>query len=328
MQAAGLTALRSVLPDLVTEYVRAQQTIQVAYAGSDSESTAIGGFLSDRPNRPELLFLNGPPQGKALEAHGVRWKEVDPTAHLLAGRATAIIVNAANKLDALSRDQIEGVFSGAIDDWALIDGTGLTPPERRMPGTKSADVIPVNRLGLRKNDPAAELFQRARPAKAKQGRMTFLPGTPEVVAAVGIDPYAIGIVDLAAMSTTGQTIKVLGVKLDGNAAGAPARIVRPSADAIHDGTYPFAERVSVYVHPEASDAAKGFAKFLAGEGRNTVGERAGEGTKADPVKQAYEKHGLVPLGLGRAQEDHSEGQRKALFPSDSKPAPGPSWSFP
>jgi ABC-type phosphate transport system substrate-binding protein len=294
VQAAGLTALRGLLPDLALEYVRAQQTIQVAYAGSDSESTAIGGFLSDRPNRPELLFLNGPPQGKALGVHGARWKEVDPTGHLLAGRATAIIVNAANKLDALSRDQIEGVLSGAIDDWALIEGTGLTAPERRLPGTRNADAIPVNRLGLRKNDPAAELLQRTRPAKAKLGRMTHLAGTAEVVAAVGIDPYAIGIVDLAAMPTTGQTIKVLGIAVDAEAEGEKARIVRPTAETIRDGTYPFAERVYVYAHPEASDAAKRFAEFL---------RRGGDADtpKNDAMKHVYENHGLVPLETDERQ---------------------------
>lgn len=291
---AGAADLRALMPDLTTAYVRAAETIQVSYAATDSETGVIAGFVSDRPNRPELVFLDGPPRGKALEVHGDRWKELNPERHLVAGRAAAIVVNAANKLDSLTLEQIEAIWSGAIDDWSALDETGLSPPDAPLPGSIGPNAIPIHRIGLRKNAPAAEIFGRARPARAKQGRMTFLPGTLEVVAAVGTDPYAIGVVDFADIPKTRQTIKVLGIMVDMGHNGGNAAVVCPSADTIRAGTYPFAERIFVYVHPQAGDTAKRFAGFLARE----------------TLPPTYGAHGLVPL-------IDVEGRKSTTVPGDS-----------
>jgi ABC-type phosphate transport system substrate-binding protein len=288
--AGGSPMLRALIPNLAAEYVRASETIQVSYAATDAETGVIAGFVSDRPNRPEIVFLDGPPRGKALEVHGDRWKELNPEGHLVAGRAAAIVVNAANTLDALTLEQIEAIWSGAIDDWSALDGTGLSPPDAPLPGSNGPNAIPVHRIGLRKNAPAAEIFGRARPARAKQGRMTFMPGTLEVVAAVGTDPYALGVVDLADIPKTGQTIKVLGIMVETGDDGGNAAVVCPSADTIRAGTYPFAERTFVYVHPQASDTAKRFAGFLASESSTT----------------AYKAHGLVPLIEAESRKNLTE----------------------
>lgn len=300
--------LRTIMSVLASEYVRVHEVIQVAYTAMESDAGVVGGFVSDRPNRPDVVFLGGPPVGKALEIHGARWKELQPESHLLAGRATALVVNAANKIDSLSLEQLESIWSGEADDWSVIDGTGLTPPDWPLPGTKGPTAIPVHRYGLRKNERATEVFERARPARAKNGRMAFLPSTEEVVASVGVDPYAIGFVDLAAIPKTGQTIKVIGIIGTKNNAGGDGQkpeVIYPSAATIRDGTYPFAERVFLFVHPKASEAAKGFAEFLASES----------------LEQAYHSHGLLPLV-------NSKKDQVVSPPPSAKPVPTEGWSFP
>jgi ABC-type phosphate transport system substrate-binding protein len=290
VHAAGPKTLRPLMPDLATEYVRAHDVIQVPYAASESDIAAIGNFVSDRANRPELLFLAGRPSDRALELHGERWKEVNASEHLLAGRATAIIVNAANKLDALPRDAVEAIFSGETEDWAVVDGTSLVEPQRRPPGTKPTITIPIHRFGVRQNDPAAIVFQQGRPPRAKNGRLTQLPDTAAVVAAVGTDPYAIGFADFASIRESGQTVKILGIAVAGDGAGPIT--VRPSAATIRDESYPFAERLYVYAHPDASDTAMAFAGFLAGM---TAGAPQPDADGRQVVERALRAHGLLRL---------------------------------
>ncbi len=291
VHAAGPKTLRLLMPEVALEYVRAHEAIQVPYAASESDIAAIGSFVSDRANRPEILFLAGKPSDRALEQHGQRWKEVNAAEHLLAGRATAIIVNAANKLDALSRDQVEAIFSGETEDWAVVEGTSLVPPERRPPGTKATIAIPIQRYGVRQTDPAAIVFQQGRPPRAKNGRLTQLPDTSAVLAAVGTDPYAIGFADFASIPEAGQTVKILGIAVAGE--GAKPITVRPSAATIRDESYPFAERLHLYVHPDASETAKAFGGFLAGM---TAGASQPDVDDRQVVERALRAHGLLRLG--------------------------------
>lgn len=290
VHTAGPKTLRPLMPELATEYVRAHEVIQVPYAASESDISAIGNFVSDRANRPELLFLAGRPSDRALELHGERWKEVNADEHLLAGRATAIIVNAANKLDALPRDHVEAIFSGETEDWAVVDGTSLVEPERRPPGTKATITIPIHRYGVRQADPAAIVFQQGRPPRAKNARLTQLPDTAAVVAAVGTEPYAIGFAEFASIPEAGQTVKILGIAVAGDGAGPIT--VRPSAATIRDESYPFAERLYLYVHPDASDTAKAFAAFLAGTTTEALPPTADDRTI---VERALRARGLLRL---------------------------------
>jgi ABC-type phosphate transport system substrate-binding protein len=115
-------------------------------------------------------------------------------------------------------------------------------------------------------------------------------------------------VDLAAIPKTGQTIKVIGIIRTKNNAGGDGQkpeVIRPTAATIRDGTYPLAERIFLYVHPKASEAAKGFAKFLASES----------------LEQAYHSHGLLPLV-------NSKKDQVVSPPPSAKPVPTEGWSFP
>jgi ABC-type phosphate transport system substrate-binding protein len=56
--------------------------------------------------------------------------------------------------------------------------------------------------------------------------------------------------------------------------------------------YPLSQRLWLYVHPQASDTAKDFVKFIATCGASEASPYA-DTVKA--VMDTYRKHGLVPL---------------------------------
>jgi len=102
-------------------------------------------------------------------------------------------------------------------------------------------------------------------------KLTVRKDTAEILSAVSLDPQAIGFVDLAAIPA-GQNVKILPI-------GQGIRPSAPTPANIKSGMYPLTQRMLLYVHPQASDTAKDFAKFL---------------TSGD-CDDTFRKHDLIPL---------------------------------
>ena len=305
----GIDAGRSAFHAAAVEYVRAKAAIQLSYGGVDDDVLSIRAFVRggvDGHLLRELLVLDDRPSARAMEQHGEEWNALMPDEFCIAGRATAIIVNRANRLESLTMGQLKAIFSGEANDWRGIGETGLA-----VPGGQTT--VPINRFSVPRTDPAAAVFVRhCLPASEVRG-VTGQADTAAVVAAVGMDPNAIGIVDLAslpggglspdALVRAGQTVRVVPIR---HGAGELAQVVAPTPANIRSAMYPLSERVYLYVHPRASDVAKDFARFMA-----TCG--GSEATPyADPVRatmDAYVKGGLIPLGdaaLDRVAKDEIE----------------------
>lgn len=285
--ATGPLFMREIIPALATEYARAREPAQVGFKTATNDAAAVAAFMGDRGTVPELLFLTNAPNEKTLGTHSDAWRKLAPTEHVLAGRATAVIVNAANKLESLSQAHIEAIFAGETNDWDAITGTGLPAPAKKL----GPNAIPINRFGTREHDASKILGPRGgKPAKA--GRLTLLADTNAVVAAVSLDPQGIGLVNIVDLPRTGQTVRVLGVEGAAAGPGKVPDVVRPTATTIRDESYPYAERLSVFVHPKASKTAKSFAEFLASCGSASSSQEA---ETVRVMAAAYRKHGWMSL---------------------------------
>jgi ABC-type phosphate transport system substrate-binding protein len=305
--ATGAAALRTLMPDLAAEYARAKEPTQLPFKGVTSDTAAVAAFVSERSGRPAMLFLTSRPTDKVLGAHAEPWNQLAPTEHVLAGRATAVIVNAANKLDSLPQETIEAILGGETNDWDLIGGTELPVPDRRH----GAALIPINRFATRGHDAAALLAHGDR-RRTKLGRHTLLPDTKAVVAAVSLDPLGIGLVNVAELPRTGQTIKVLGIQIAAPGPGQPAPVIHPTAETIRDETYPYAERLFVYVaRAEQGATPNVLAEFLATCGGS---EASADSDPVGPVMSVYQKHGWIPL----ADAARAEAAAKATPPKPGK----------
>jgi ABC-type phosphate transport system substrate-binding protein len=338
MRVLGDSSLENSTNVLALEYVKARRVTRVSYAPVDSEVAAVGAFVLGgagaaaaspvvpvtAPSSPpsslpctapavspfiaaggkELLFLNDKPSHKAMQAHGVKWNELNPAEYLLAGRAVAIVVNPANKLESLTLEQVRSIFGGEVDDWAIIGGTGFQPvnaqPGKAVPQTK------INCFGLRGNDPAGAIFNKECLSEGKIKKVTFKKDTAETLAAVSMDTQAIAFVDLAAIPLTGQSVKILGIQMNTgkNAGETPAtRVCLPTAENIKSAMYPLSQRLYLYVHPKASETATDFAKFIATCGGSEASPYA---DTVKSVMETYRKNGLIPLAdaaIERAAKD-------------------------
>ena len=308
----GVTMGRGATGDLATEYVRAKGVIQLSYAAVDADVSSVGAFITGETGVRELLLLGDKPSGRAMELYGERWFAMGvgkdgkpdgtgPAEHMIAGRAAAIIVNPANKLESLTLGQIQAIFQGDVDDWAVIGGTGLQPAGAR-PGTAVAPggKLQINLFGLGANEPAAAVFEKEGVPRDKWRRVTVRASAAEAVAAVSVDPQAMAFVDLTAIPASSQSVKVLPIKFG---QGEKARNIAPTAENIKNAMYPLSQRYFLYVHPKASDTAKDFASFLATCGGSEATPYA-DTVKA--VMETYRKHGLIPLAdaaIERAAKD-------------------------
>ena len=80
----------------------------------------------------ELLLLADRPSKQAMKLHGQKWNALapggtGPKEYVIAGRAAAIIVNKANKLESLTLGQLQAIFGGEMDNWAMAGDTGFSP---------------------------------------------------------------------------------------------------------------------------------------------------------------------------------------------------------
>jgi len=339
----------------------------------------------------ELLFLADKPSVRAMELHGQKWNALGsaslttsgstslttsgrdpaspndgytaaskpgqpngtgPAEYLLAGRAAAVVVNPANKIDALTIGQLQAIFGGEVEDWGTLGSTSLTTSgnsKSQIGGSqiKGSQIAgsQIKPYGLRGDDPATGIFEKECLDRYKWRRVVVKKDTAEVLAAVSMDPQAIGFVDLAAIPATGQNVRILGIRLPGRggpaapppalgatsprgggvaerAGGAPppafaeatagrpalgatsprgGGVYLPTPENIKSAMYPLSQRLWLYVHPQASDTARDFVKFIAtcgGSTSLTAGASSEASSYADTVKavmDTYRKHGLVPL---------------------------------
>jgi ABC-type phosphate transport system substrate-binding protein len=341
VSAVGGGVSKRAMQDVGVEYVTAKAVVQLAYSPIGSDVSAVGEFMATVPvvvpaTQPasgpvvtpfvagggtELLLLSDRPSEAAMKIHGDKWNALQPAEFMLAGRAAAVIVNSSNKLDSLTLEQVRAIFSCDVDDWATIGGTDL----KAAAGAKGA--IPVNRFGPLPSDAAAGVFFKECLPQEKVKRVTFKGDAAATISAVSMDPQAIAFVDLSAIPTTGQTVKVLGIRLKTSIGGKDGERVEtsylPTAENIKNAMYPFSQRLYLYVHPKASDTAKDFAKFIA-----TCG--GSEATPyADTVKammDTYQKNGLIPLAdtaIDRAAKDAEAAAAAAKAKEEAAKQPKP-----
>lgn len=178
--------------------------------------------------------------------------------HVLALDALVVVVNAANGVPSLTKEQVRGVLAGNIKDWRALGGapgpiTVYAPTPQSDTGAQVAALV----LNGEAQDPGAHVF-----ANGKQ-----------VSQAVAGDPRGIGIVALPDI----ETARAVPIGETGSSPVAPT-----SKAAVSSEDYPLSYRLYLYGVPKDSTAiAQRFVEFATG-----------------PQGQAIvDKQGLVPQGM-------------------------------
>ncbi len=236
----GSDTLGAKLVPQLAEQFKAQNpgtTVDIAAEGS---TTGIAAIIDGTAQIGMASRRAKPSEVSAASAKGVNMK---PT--IVAYDGIAVIANSANPVKALTRRQVEQIFTGEVSDWSAVGGSGgkISVYTRN---TSSGTYSDFKELAMKKRDYA--------PGSQK------MAGNEQIASEVGKNANGIGYVGLAYTKASG--VKVLPI--DGQL---------PSVQTVHAKTYPYARPTFYYTNGEPSGLAKQFLDFTIGPaGQRIVGQ--------------------------------------------------------
>jgi len=209
--------------------------IQVTGGGSGTGFAALQNRTTDICNASRKI--KSTEIAKCIEAFGKR-----PTEYKVALDGLSVYVNANNKINALTVDQLDLIFNGKVKNWKEVGGEDL----------------PIT-VYSRENSSGTYEFFKEHVLKGKDfvASAETKPGTAAVLQAVAADPKGIGYGGAA----YGAGAKHIAVKKEDS---SPA--VEPSQETVLNGTYPIWRYLYVYVNPalDKGDIAA-YLKWIRGE---------------------------------------------------------------
>ncbi len=238
----GSDTLGAKLVPQLAEQFKAQNpgtTFDIAAEGSTTgiaaitDGTAQIGMSSRRAKPGEV---------SAASAKGVNMK---PT--IVAYDGIAVIVNAQNPVKALTKKQVEQIFTGEVTDWSAVGGAGgkISIYTRN---TSSGTYSDFKELAMKKRDYA--------------GGSQKMAGNEQIASEVGKNANGIGYVGLAYDKAPG----VRALPIDG---------VISSVQTVQNKTYPYARPTFYYTNGEPSGLAKQFLDFTIGPAGQKIAAQVG-----------------------------------------------------
>lgn len=179
-----------------------------------------------------------------LQEAGVTFKEV-----VAAWDALAVVVNPNNGVSQLTREQLEGIFTGKIKNWKEVGGEDLK-------------IIVYSR----ETSSGTYEFFKANVMKNKNfaNDVLSMPATGAIIQSVSQTKGAIGYVGLAYVS---KDVKALKVSFDGKT------FVNPSMETAKNKTYPIIRRLYYYYNIKVENKVKSYLDFvLSPQGQKIVEE--------------------------------------------------------
>ena len=180
-----------------------------------------------------------------LQEAGRAYKEVK-----VAFDALAVVVNPGNKISQLTREQLEGIYTGKIKNWKEVGGDDM-------------QIV----VYARETSSGTYEFFKEHVMKMKNYASSVLnmPATGAIIQSVSQTKGAIGYVGLAYVE---KDVKALGVSYDKG-----KTFTKPSVEAAKNKTYPVVRPLFYYYPVKAEKTVKPFIDFvLSPSGQNIVKE--------------------------------------------------------
>lgn len=235
VDAVGHRVGKELLEALAIEYSHRGSGLNVNFSINDTHSGAAGALLDGK----DLLVTLSQVSDKTLGSVATRWNAAKPSSQVLCGRSVAIVVHMRNSLDALTQEQIKGVFSGRIKDWKTLGGVDK----------------PIRCYGTDLPDSYARMFSDRILPQQNWGLIYKKKDGPAVLEALSTDPAGIAFVNAIDVAGKADSVKIIGI-------GSADKAVFLNTQTIKDGSYPLAETLMLYVSPSAGAIAREFSKYV------------------------------------------------------------------
>lgn len=179
---------------------------------------------------------------KTEEVLKFKEQKLDIVSTLIAYDALSVIVHPDNPVTQLTREQIEGIFTGAITNWKEVGGEDLK-------------IVAYSRES---SSGTYEYFkEEVLEEKNYASNVLSMPATGAIVQSVGQTSGAIGYIGLAYET---KSVKQLAVSYDGG-----KNYVSPSVESAMDKSYPISRPLFFFYKKENSDKVKPYIDFTLSE---------------------------------------------------------------
>lgn len=187
---------------------------------------------------------------KGEEKLKLQEKQIQIETKTIAVDALAVVVNPQNKVEKLTREQLEKIFIGEITNWKEVGGEDLA-------------IVVYSREN---SSGTYEFFkEHVMDKKNYASSVLNMPATGAIVQSISQTKGSIGYIGLAYMTSD---IKSLQVSYDGG-----QNFVAPSIEAAMNKTYPIARPLYYFYDVKSADKVKSFVDFcLSAEGQKVVQE--------------------------------------------------------
>ena len=247
VQAQKIKGSDTVLPlsqKVAENYMKANpsQTVTVTGGGSGVGISALIEGTTDIAQSSRKIKFD---EKQKIQESGKTVKEV-----ILAYDALAVVVNPGNKVQNLTREQLEGIFTGKITNWKEVGGDDLK-------------IIPYSR---ETSSGTYEFFKESvlKNKNYKSGIMS-MPATGAIVQSISQTKGAIGYVGLAYLN---KDVKSIQVSYDKG-----KTFVAPSVVTAKNGTYPIVRPLYYYYVTKSEKLVRPFIDYiLSATGQKTVTE--------------------------------------------------------
>ena len=236
----GSDTLGAKLVPQLAEHFKAEHpgtTFDIAAEGS---TTGIAAIID---GTAEIGMSSRRAKSSEVGAASAKGKNMKPT--VVAYDGIAVIVNSANPVKALTKKQVEQIFTGDVTDWSAVGGSGgkISIYTRN---TSSGTYSDFKELAMKKRDYA--------------GGSQKMAGNEQIAAEVSRNPNGVGYVGMAYTKASG--LKVMPI--DG---------ATPSVRSVQDHSYPYWRPTFYYTNGEAGGLAKQFVDFtLSSSGQKIVSQ--------------------------------------------------------
>jgi phosphate transport system substrate-binding protein len=229
-------------PALITEYKKThpKAVFDLEFKGTSYGFGALAGGYCD------IAGASRAPSKDELEV--AQFRNMEFSDHIIGAYSVAVVVNAANPVAKLTKEQVRDLFTGVITNWSVVGGPDA--PVHLF----ARDPISGTYIGFK------ELAMENKPYAREQNLFTNYQG---IIGGVAKDAAGIGYSSLELAGRPGvKTVSIGGVA--------------PGEESVSNGTYPYARKLHLFTNkgheaPEALD----FIQFVLSERGQKVLEETG-----------------------------------------------------
>ena len=230
------------------DFMKANPTISIAVTGGGS-GTGIAALIGGTTDIAQSSRNMEPKEIEEAKKNGIDPKEIH-----VANDGITLVVNPANPVNKLTRQQLSDIYTGKTKNWKEVGGEDLkivALSRERNSGTHVFFLEHVVKLGdsKNKNEFAPSIL--------------MMPSSQAIIEEVNSNPSAIGYVGLGYLTPKEKALAVAKAK--------GSSYVVPSVKTVLSRQYPISRSLLFYTNGEPSGEVKSFVDYvLSPEGQKIV----------------------------------------------------------